>query len=59
MDEDHKLDHLPNRFTQVVAGNVEHNTNAVDVKVPCKGWVLLLVQSQIRIYVKIKLSGYQ
>ena len=33
MDEDHKLDHRKNRFTQFVADNVEYNINTMDVKV--------------------------
>ena len=32
MDEDHKLDHLKDGFTQFVADNVGHNTDTVDGK---------------------------
>ena len=45
MDEEHKLDHLKNGFTQFVADNENHDTDTLDVKVPSMGWALLLVQS--------------
>ena len=45
MDEDNKLDHRKNRFTQFVADNVEHNINTMDVKVLSMGWALWFVQS--------------
>ena len=45
MDEDHKLDHRKNRFTQFVADNVEYNINTMDVKVLSMGWALWFVQS--------------
>ena len=32
MDEDHKLDHLKDGFTQFVADNVDHNTDTLDSK---------------------------
>ena len=34
MDEDYKLDHVKNGFTQFAADNVDHNTDTMDVKVP-------------------------
>ena len=32
MDEEHKLDHLKDGFTQFVADNVDHNTDTLDGK---------------------------
>ena len=33
MNEDHRLDHLKNWFTQFVANNLEHNIDTLDIKV--------------------------
>ena len=43
LDEERKLDHLKNGFTQFVPDNENHNT--LDVKLPSMGCALLLVQS--------------
>ena len=40
-----RLGQIKNRFTQFVAGNLEHNNNTMDVNVPSVKWALLLVQS--------------
>ena len=46
MDEDHKLDHIKDGFTQFVADNVDHNTDTLNGKNTFfMGWALLLVQS--------------
>ena len=41
---------------QFVADNLEHNTNTMDVNVPSVGWALLLVQSSVRICLKIEVD---
>ena len=52
MDEDRKLDHLKDDFTQFEADNVDHNTDIQDRKGTLHEIGITAFQSLIRIYLK-------